>query len=108
MCRDLLTKQEVFLAEAKEGSDDSLGLLLESFSNYLEILALGQMGRQLQTRLSACDVVQDTFLEAHQGFAQFRGETIAEFHAWIRQILVNNLHRVFERHLGTQKRDVAA
>ena len=106
MCRDLLTQQEMYLADAKEGSDESLGLLLESFSNYLEVLALGQMGRQLQTRLSPSDVVQDTFLEAHQGFSQFRGETIAEFHAWIRQILVNNLHRVFERHLGTQKRDV--
>ena len=71
MCRELLTLQETYLTEAKDGSDESLGLLLESFSNYLEVLALGQMGRQLQTRLSPSDVVQDTFLEAHQDFHNF-------------------------------------
>lgn len=102
----MMALENTLLAQAKAGSTESLGRLLEVFSNYLHILALGQMGRQLQTRVSTSDVVQETFLEAHVAFPQFRGSTVAEFYAWLRKILVNNLHRTIEQHLRTQKRDL--
>jgi RNA polymerase sigma-70 factor (ECF subfamily) len=37
---------------------------------------------------------------------QFRGHTTAEFLAWLRRILVNNLARVVEQHVLAEKRDV--
>ena len=101
----MTASEDSLLAEAKAGSTESLGKLLELFSNYLHVLAVGQMGRRLQTRVSTSDVVQETFLEAHQGFERFRG-TVPEFYAWLRKILVNNLHRTIEMHVGTQKRDL--
>jgi RNA polymerase sigma-70 factor (ECF subfamily) len=102
----MANSEESLLAEAKAGSRESLGDLLQLFSNYLHVLAVGQMGRRLQTRVSTSDVVQETFLEAHQGFPQFRGTSVPEFYAWLRKILVNNLHRAIEMHIGTQKRDL--
>jgi RNA polymerase sigma-70 factor (ECF subfamily) len=50
--------------------------------------------------------VQDAFFEAHRDFGQFRGQSTAEFVAWLRKILVNNILRVVEQHLLAEKRDV--
>jgi RNA polymerase sigma-70 factor, ECF subfamily len=50
--------------------------------------------------------VQETYVEAHRDFAQFRGSTEPEFAAWLRQILVRNLSRAVEQHILTAKRDV--
>jgi RNA polymerase sigma-70 factor (ECF subfamily) len=72
----------------------------------LELLAATQIDRKLLARSSPSDVVQETFLEAHRDFAQFRGESLPEFLAWLRRILVNNLSRLVERHVLTGKRDV--
>ena len=38
--------------------------------------------------------------------SQFRGSSSGEFCAWLRKILVNNLHRVVEKHVLAAKRDV--
>ena len=57
-------------------------------------------------RVSPSDVVQEAFFEAHRDFHQFRGESTAEFVAWLRRIVVNNILRVVEQHVLTEKRDV--
>jgi RNA polymerase sigma-70 factor (ECF subfamily) len=97
---------EDLLCEALAGRHESLGRLLQLYTNYLSLLASSQLGRRLQTRCSPSDVVQETFCEAHRDFAQFHGETESEFLAWLRQILVNNIARVVEKHLVAAKRDV--
>ncbi|MCC6491982.1 MAG: sigma-70 family RNA polymerase sigma factor [Pirellulales bacterium] len=94
------------LSEARTGSGDSLGQLLQLYSNYLKLLVLAQLQRNLRVRVSPSDVVQETFFEAHRDFNQFRGQTTGEFVAWLRRILVNNLCRVVEQHVLAEKRDV--
>jgi RNA polymerase sigma-70 factor (ECF subfamily) len=51
-------------------------------------------------------VVQESLLEAHRDFVQFRGRGVNEFLGWLRQILVNNLAHVTQRHVIAEKRDV--
>lgn len=97
--------QEMLLA-AKAGDQESLGCLLQSYRGYLGLLADAQIRGRLQARLSSSDVVQETFLAAHQGFGRFRGETEAEFRAWLRQILVHHLGKVIEQHALAGKRNV--
>jgi RNA polymerase sigma-70 factor (ECF subfamily) len=94
------------LAEARRGAGDRLGKLLDLYRNYLILLAGSQLDRKLRPRVSPSDIVQETMLEAHRDFRQFRGETESEFVAWLRQILVNNLSRVIEMHVLAAKRDV--
>jgi RNA polymerase sigma-70 factor (ECF subfamily) len=57
----------------------------------LLLLAQVHLDRRLLGKLDASDVVQQTLLEAHQGLAQFRGRTVGEQAAWLRQILARNL-----------------
>ncbi len=100
------TPAERLLERARAGSSESLGRLLQLYANYLRLLAVAQMEQRLRARVSPSDVVQETFFEAHRDFVQFRGATTAEFVAWLRRILVNNLYRVVEQHILAEKRDV--
>jgi RNA polymerase sigma-70 factor (ECF subfamily) len=91
---------------ARAGQADALGRLLELYRNYLELLARLQIGRRLQSKVDAADVVQETFLDAHAAFAEFRGSTERELVAWLRQVLACNLASLIRRYFGTQRRDV--
>jgi RNA polymerase sigma-70 factor (ECF subfamily) len=96
----------ILLALAREGNRQALGQLLESYRSYLALLARLQISRRLQGKVDAADLVQETFLEAHRHFGQFRGICEAEFVSWLRQILAANLAMLVRRYLGTQRRDV--
>jgi RNA polymerase sigma-70 factor (ECF subfamily) len=97
---------EHLLAVARQGNAVALGQLLESSRNYLELLARVQIGRRLQGKVDAADLVQETFLKAHRDFAKFRGASEGEWVGWLRQILAANLAQLVRRYCGTQRRDI--
>jgi RNA polymerase sigma-70 factor (ECF subfamily) len=82
------------------------GCGLERFRPYLLLLARARLDPRLQAKLDASDLVQQTLLEAHQGLAQFRGQSSGEMAAWLRQALARNLANAV-RDLRRAKRDVA-
>jgi RNA polymerase sigma-70 factor (ECF subfamily) len=94
------------LQEAQAGDAATLGRLLELYRRYLALLARVQIGKRLQGKVDASDIVQETFLDAHKNFARFRGSSEGELVGWLRQILATNLANVFRHYLGTQGRDV--
>ena len=94
------------LERVRGGDATALGRLLESYSNYLTLLARVQIGRRIQGKVDAGDVVQEVFLEAHRQIAHFRGTTEAELVAWLRKILAGQLALTLRRYLGTKGRDV--
>lgn len=91
---------------AKGGDRESLGELLAVYRGYLLSIAVAKLDPRLRARCNPSDVVQETLLEAYRDFHQFRGGLEREFLAWIRQILANNLARMIELHLLTDKRDM--
>jgi RNA polymerase sigma-70 factor (ECF subfamily) len=95
----------VMLSHARDGDGRARGDLLERYRNYLTLLARLQVDRRLQVKFDAADLVQETFLEAHRDFAQFRGECEAELVGWLRRILATNLANLVRRYYGTQRRD---
>jgi len=94
------------LNAAREGDADALGHLLEEYRSYLRLLARLEIGQHLQSKLDASDLVQETFLQAHRAFPDFRGATEAELLQWLRQILASRLSKGLRRFLGTQRRNV--
>jgi RNA polymerase sigma-70 factor (ECF subfamily) len=97
---------EDLLRQARTGSAAALGQLLELSRNYLDLLARLQIGRRLQGKVDAADLVQETFLKAHRDFAQFRGKSEGEWVSWLRQILAMNLAHLVRRYCGTRRRNV--
>lgn len=106
MDHDCQLSTEQLLGQAQAGSVESLGQLLQLYANYLKLMVLAQLEKNLRVRVSPSDVVQETFFEAHRDFPQFRGTSAGEFLAWLRRILVNNLCRVVEQHALAEKRTV--
>lgn len=94
------------IEQARGGDEAALGRLLESYANYLTLLARVQIGRRLQGKVDPADVVQETFLEAHRQITRFRGVSEGELTAWLRKILAGQIALTFRRFLGTKGRDV--
>jgi RNA polymerase sigma-70 factor (ECF subfamily) len=91
---------------ARAGDGTALGQLLEAYRNYLIVLARVQIGRRLQGKVDASDVVQEAFLKAHRNFGQFRGQSQKELAGWLRQILLSNLLNLVRQYHGSRRRDL--
>lgn len=89
-----------------EDSDDSFSQDLERFRPYLQILAESQLHARLKSKVDAADLVQQTLLQAYQAREQFRGESDAEYAAWLRTILSNVLCGL-ARDFSRQRRDIS-
>src|SRR5437870_3788558 len=86
---------------------EDAGRMLEGCRQYLLMLANEVIGPELQAKLGASDLVQDTFLEAQRHIDTFRGRTTAELRAWLRAILECRLANVRRAYLATEKRAAA-
>jgi RNA polymerase sigma-70 factor, ECF subfamily len=95
------------LETACRGSVNEVGGLLEACRAYLLLVAKKDLSPNLRAKGGASDLVQETFLAAHQRFRQFRGKTEAELLAWLRSILAGRLSEFSRRYFRTAKRHVA-
>jgi RNA polymerase sigma-70 factor (subfamily 1) len=91
--------------EARHDKERALGPLLESYRDYLRLLATRQIDRRLRGRVSPSDLVQETMLGAYRDFGDFRGRSERELLGWLRRILMNRLHVFVKRHLRAERRD---
>jgi DNA-directed RNA polymerase specialized sigma24 family protein len=65
-----------------------------------------QINRRLQGKVDAPGLVQETFLEGHRAFEQFRGAGERELVGWLRQVLASSMATVVRQCKGAQSRDV--
>jgi RNA polymerase sigma-70 factor (ECF subfamily) len=79
------------IRDARRDRPGALGQLLDSYRNYLRLLARTGIDASLQGKADPSDLVQETLLKAHENFGQFRGRTEAELAGWLRAILARNL-----------------
>jgi RNA polymerase sigma-70 factor (ECF subfamily) len=93
------------IAQARAGSAKALGRLLEACRSYLLLIANHELGPGLRAKVAPSDLVQETCLEAHRDFGQFRGVSEPELYAWLRQVLLHNLGHLRQRY-AAQRRDV--
>lgn len=104
---DLLELEpETLLNRARVGDIPALGQLLELYRSYLLVLARVQIGRRLQSKVDASDVVQDALLKAHAHRDDLRGRSEGERRAWLRRILTNTLNDLIRRYHHGRKRAV--
>ena len=94
------------ILDAKASGASALGTLLELYRNYLRLLARIEIGRRLQGKVDASDIVQETFLEAHRHFPRFEGSEEPQFVHWLRQILAAKVANLVRHYFGTQARDI--
>src|SRR5688572_15253765 len=96
-------QRQVALNLAVAGDEHALGELLQSYRPYIRVLARALERGRLHGRLGESDLVQDSLLEAHRAFPNFRGTTLPEFVGWLRQVVIGAVSRTLRGHLATGK-----
>jgi RNA polymerase sigma-70 factor, ECF subfamily len=79
------------IEQARREEPGMLGRLLDSYRNYLRLLARTGLDASLQSKADPSDLVQEALLKASMRFGQFRGASDAELAGWLRQILARCL-----------------
>jgi RNA polymerase sigma-70 factor (ECF subfamily) len=72
----------------------------------LRLLARFEINRRFGGKFDPSDVVQQTLLEAWQGWERLQARDEPQRQVWLRQILAHQLASFVRHHAGTQKRDI--
>jgi RNA polymerase sigma-70 factor, ECF subfamily len=102
----LTSARRDLLSDARAGSAEALGELLEAHRRYLLAVASSELDSTLQAKADAADLVQESLLEALHDFAHFCDYRPEQLRAWLRQILRNNLANFRRHYRATAMRDV--
>jgi RNA polymerase sigma-70 factor (ECF subfamily) len=94
----------LLIERARRQQPGALDRLLDSYRNYLRLLARTGLDASLQGKADPSDLVQDALLKASQHFGQFRGANDAELAGWLRQILARCLTDFVRRYRTGSRR----
>ncbi len=92
------------LQRARGGDNGARDQLFEKCRSYVGLMARAQVESWMRAKIDASDLVQQTMMEAHRGFDEFRGRTEREWLAWLCMILRHNAADFVRRYRGTEKR----
>jgi RNA polymerase sigma-70 factor (ECF subfamily) len=95
------------IEDARQAEPGALDRLLESYRNYLRLVARAGIDPALRGKADPSDLVQETLLKAHLHFDRFQGRTEPELAAWLRQILARNLADLARRYRAAGTRGVS-
>ena len=90
----------------KNLSKDELFSLCDELRPLLLDLAREKISREMQSKVGASDIVQQTLLEAYQGLQTFQPDDKQHLSNWLTRILKNNLKDIAKSLVETEKRSV--
>ena len=93
------------LSTARAVGSEATHDLIERYRNYLMVLASIGSDRDLRAKVGDSDLVQETMIQAHKDFHQFRGMTEVELLGWLRCIMSTKQAYLARRYYGTKARD---
>ncbi len=91
--------------DARTGCGQSQNQLFNQLKNYLAYIANQNLDDHYQAKFGASDIVQQSFVQAIQGFNKYQGSTSAEFKGWLRMIAINEI-KSLKRKFNSAKRKV--
>jgi RNA polymerase sigma-70 factor, ECF subfamily len=95
------------LQSARQGDDSALNQIWQELRTYLLIIANQRLDAGLRGKMDASDVVQQSLMDAHKGFDEFRGQSEGEIKAWVCKLVIHNLVDAGRRFRLSQKRSIS-
>jgi len=93
-----------WIVEARAGSNEALGRLLQGCRGYLLRVAAEEIDHALEAKGGASDIVQEAFLEAQRDFGRFTGDSEREWLAWLRRRVRYRASKFRREYRGAGKR----
>ncbi len=93
------------LVAARNGAPDAIGRIFEAARGHLLQLAAQELPAELRAKIGPSDLVQETAVDMHRDFAQFKGTTAEECFAWLRGILRHNAIDAIRHYRESLKRN---
>lgn len=93
------------MQRARDGESAAGNRIFATCRNYLLFVANQELPAEGARKFAPSDLVQNVLLKAAKNIKDFRGQNQSALHAWLRQILRNEIVGV-NRHLHAVKRDV--
>ena len=94
------------LAAARDGDANAIGTILQECRDYLLLIANQDLDNDIQQKIGASDLVQESMMTAQACFKDFEGTTRDQLLGWLRGILSNDLKHWRRHYKGTKKRVV--
>lgn len=91
---------------ARQGDDLALNQIWQELRSYLLMIASQRLDVGLRGKMDASDIVQQSLMEAHKGFNEFRGHSEGEIKAWACKLVIHNLVDAGRRFRQSQKRNI--
>lgn len=95
-----------WLALARQGDESARNQLFAACRSYVAVIARVQLHRRLQAKVDPSDLVQQSLLEAHRGFDDFRGQTPQDWLAWLKHVVQHNAVDADKHYRGAARRDL--
>jgi RNA polymerase sigma-70 factor (ECF subfamily) len=93
------------LVDRLRGGDSSaLAGLFSHYQRRLRRMIEVRLDRRVGSRISASDVLQETYLDATKRVRHFLRKPDLPFYVWLRMVAVQRLAEVHRQHLGAQRR----
>ena len=99
-------KTHELLANAKEGSEEAIGKLLDRHRDALRRMVQMRLDRRIQRRVDVSDIVQDVLFEANRRLSKYLQEPKMPFHLWLRHMARDRIIDAHRRHRASAKRSV--
>jgi RNA polymerase sigma-70 factor (ECF subfamily) len=96
----------LLIEQARDGDAQAKSDLATQVLSYLTMMADRKLSVSLRSNVNPSDIVQQTLIRMVDGIEEFRGDTRAEFFAWLNTIVQNESSRA-NRHFRSQKRDIS-
>jgi RNA polymerase sigma-70 factor (ECF subfamily) len=103
-----MSADAMLLDRLRQGEPGAWHDLAVAFRQRLRHLAASDLPAEVTCRADASDMVQQTFAEANESFADFRGNSLPELFDWLAAILNHNVRDAVRQHVLAERRTVRA
>ena len=96
-----------WLSLARQGDETVRNQLFAACRSYVAVIARVQLHRRLLAKVDPSDLVQQSLLEAHRGFDDFRGQTPQDWLGWLKHVVQHNAMDADKHYRGAARRDLS-
>lgn len=97
---------EQLVARLRKGDDAALGDLYAHYHDRLKRIVQFRMDYRVAGRVSASDVIQESYINAAKRIQHFRDKPEMPFFVWLRLVMNQQLADLHRQHVQAEKRDV--